>query len=133
MKCPKCENKKLVPFSHEGVDFDFCSNGCKGIWSDHGELAYYLETEEDLPSSRDFESEGTASSLDCPRCETPTMIEISYLPMNGPDIEVCTKCGGIWLDFKELGEIEKIAANRDNNGKVTRAIKGILKHLSKSK
>lgn len=131
MKCPRCENKKLTSFNSEGVDFNFCSSSCKGIWSDHGELAYYLETEEDLPSSRDFETDGIVSPLICPRCEAPTMIEISYLPDKGPDIDVCSKCGGIWMDFKELGEIEKLAAYRDNNGKVSRGIKSIIDHLKK--
>ena len=129
MKCPRCENKVLCEFENEGVDFDFCDQGCHGVWSDHGELAYYLETEKDLPKSRDFESDGIGSEMACPRCETQTMIEISYLPDQGPDIDLCTKCGGIWMDFKELGEIQKLAAHLDNGGKIERVIKSLFAQL----
>lgn len=132
MKCPKCDDKELSRFEHEGVEFDFCSAGCKGIWCDNGELAYYTETLKDLPSKRDIEAEGVATPYHCPRCETNTLLEISYLPDKGPQLEICSKCRGIWMDFKELGRVQELARHVDAEGKLHRGLQFLYDQLQRS-
>lgn len=124
MNCPKCHDKTLVQFSHEGIDFDFCSDGCKGIWCDKGELAYYLELTKDLPSERKLEHVGKKSHL-CPSCHGQMWAVPYFLSKPSPDIDVCSGCKGIWLDFKELGELQKIAMNLEVEGKLSRTLKQI--------
>jgi uncharacterized protein len=43
-------------------------------------------------------------SMNCPRCEAPSMIE---LDRHGVTIDRCERCRGIWLD---RGELEKLIA-----------------------
>lgn len=127
MKCPRCQDKNLTAFSHDLVDFDFCSDGCKGIWCDSGELAIYLELSQDLPSKRKVALEGQASGT-CPKC-TGKLWQINYFASKpSPPIDVCQDCHGIWLDFKELGELQKLAVNLDQQGKVARTIKHLAEH-----
>jgi uncharacterized protein len=42
--------------------------------------------------------------MKCPRCETPSMIEMDR---NGITIDRCDRCRGVWLD---RGELEKLIA-----------------------
>ncbi len=122
MNCPKCESTNIGPFSHEGVEFDFCSD-CKGIWCDHGELANYVETIDDHPERTDLEKEGTLTKLTCPKCTTKTLYEMPYQKSQNLLIDKCLTCSGLWLDFKELATIQKLAVNIDAKGKLERTIK----------
>lgn len=51
----------------------------------------------------------------CPRCETPSLIE---LDRQGLTIDRCERCRGVWLD---RGELEKLMAReRDADGEPRR-------------
>jgi len=131
MKCPKCPDKELATYNIEGVDFDFCSpDGCKGVWCDKGELAYYLEVTDDLPSGRNLKKEGTETKYKCTNCGTANLIEVSYLKdVEQPKLDVCPECRGIWLDFKELSEVKKLATHIDTDGKIGRTLVDITSKL----
>ena len=122
MNCPRCQSQKISEFDHEGVEFDFCSD-CKGIWCDHGELAEYVETLKDIPSDLDPVKNGELTVLRCPKCPGEYLYEVNY--MKGEDllIDRCPSCSGIWLDFKELAVIQKLAVNIDAKDKLKRTIK----------
>jgi len=78
MKCPKCGSGEFKPIkSKEGVEVDFCS-GCKGIWFEKGELAFYVETSTDLPSKRTTLPEAKETQHSCPACQSVKFIEMPY-------------------------------------------------------
>lgn len=42
MKCPVCENTKLMMSERSGIEIDYCPQ-CRGIWLDRGELDKIIE------------------------------------------------------------------------------------------
>lgn len=126
MNCPRCQSENIGPFIHEHVEFDFCSD-CKGIWCDQGELAEYVETIHDIPESFDLKTEGELSDMTCPKCSTKTLYQIPYLKSKNVFIDQCSKCSGIWLDFKELSSIQKLALHIDAKDKLERTISQMKK------
>ena len=52
-------------------------------------------------------------SLDCPRCS----IKMEKLKKGNVVIDVCKKCGGMWLDKGEIEKLVKIA-NKMRGGKI---------------
>ena len=111
MICPKCRQDSLADFGMvEGVEIDFCS-GCKGIWFDAGELAFYVEAGEDVPDVASALASGRAAGCSCPRCSTE-LVETRYLPGVPLLIDICPSCKGIFLDSGEVPQVEKLAAAR---------------------
>ncbi len=126
MNCPRCKSDKIDPFKHQGIEFDFCTD-CKGIWCDQGELAEYVETINDLPKKVDLKEEGSPSEMVCPKCNIKSLYEIPYLKNKEVLIDQCAQCSGIWLDFKELAAIQKLAVNVDAKGKLERTLSQMRK------
>jgi Zn-finger nucleic acid-binding protein len=109
MMCPKCGKDTLEPFgSVEGVHIDFCK-GCKGIWFDEGELAFYTEMPVDVPRLAEALAAGRRTGLECPRCSAQVLVEVSYLPGEKLLLDVCPGCRGVFVDKGELPEVEKIS------------------------
>jgi Zn-finger nucleic acid-binding protein len=107
MNCPKCKKDTLNAFGMiEGVHVDFCS-GCKGIWFDKGELAFYTEMPVDIPSIDKAMASGRSTGLACPVCQNQELVEVHYLPGEHPLIDVCRGCKGVFVDRGELPMIEK--------------------------
>lgn len=118
MKCPSCKNN-LSPYKHESVEFDFCDSGCKGLWLDHGELAEYIsEHKESMPFFERDISKGKKTSLKCPKCDDETLYQHHFIEENDIDLDLCPKCLGVWLDFKELGKVKKISSSKGLGGKI---------------
>jgi Zn-finger nucleic acid-binding protein len=104
LNCPRCSGVKLVHFSHEGVDFDFCNDSCLGIWADNGELAAYIsEHQNNIPQP----TQANLTDLSCPRCVTNRLIQTQITKDSQTQIDMCIFCNGIWFDKKELGEVKK--------------------------
>lgn len=120
MKCPRCSSTKFEPFTHEQVEFDFCSD-CSGIWADRGELSQYVETLSDLPGPL-VPQDITKSKMACPKCDSQPLYEIPYMRKQNVLIDVCLGCQGLWMDAKELAQIQKLAVNIDTKGKLERTL-----------
>ena len=122
MNCPKCKSEDFSEFtSKEGVVVDFCSQ-CKGIWFDRGEIAFYVETSKDVPSKRDSLMSAQSTEHGCPKCEESKLVEMPYLPGEELMIDFCTQCHGIWLDYKEMPKLEKIARKMPALDKVVNTV-----------
>jgi uncharacterized protein len=126
MKCPKCSDNEMSTFSHEGVEFNICSPGCSGVWCDKGELAYYVETKLDTPMNQDLKQVGVESNFNCPLCENIKLKEVPYLEGEKLLLDVCPSCKGIFLDFKELGEVGNLSRKIDSDGKLQRTLKDLM-------
>jgi Zn-finger nucleic acid-binding protein len=101
MECPKCKNSGLVAKKVKGrnVRVDRCSV-CKGIWFDGQELGMVLNLPKLLIN---IPAEAKKQHFLCPRCDRP-LYSFCY-PQSLVIIDMCGKCGGIWLDDKEFNEI----------------------------
>jgi Zn-finger nucleic acid-binding protein len=106
MNCPKCAHKFPDFRTHDGQTINYCMN-CKGSWFDKGELAYALATAKDHKAPEKPKSETTYK---CPRCSDQILTEVLCHPAHDLLIDVCKKCEGTFLDARELGKAEKIAA-----------------------
>ena len=125
MNCPKCKSADFKPIdTKEGVTVDFC-NGCKGLWFEKGELAFYVETSADLPSKHLNDATTTKTSIGCPQCAGSTLVEMPYSAGQALKIDYCAKCHGVWLDAKELPKLEALARKVEPVGKIARTIKDL--------
>lgn len=106
VSCPKC-NIPTKPFNLEAdLYFDRCDM-CLGMWLDKGELARTTGSESDWTDSERAMS-GSASDISCPKCEEIKLYEVAYVPESKVIVEVCKKCEGLWLDSKELTQVQEI-------------------------
>ncbi len=121
MNCPRCKSDQIEPFKHQGIEFDFCCD-CKGIWCDKGELAEYVETINDIPEEHELKADRVLTEMICPKCKTQELYEIPFIKEKELKIDQCFQCRGIWLDFKELAMIQKLAVNIDAQGKLERTL-----------
>ena len=120
--CPKCSTNDLEMEieDYEGIDIDRCPR-CNGIFLDAGELEKIknrrvkdyskFKTEEGLENfkKRLVLRQNLSEELEykCPNCSYENMKKVTdNLMPSYPKIDVCPKCGGIWLDSGELRTIE---------------------------
>lgn len=122
MNCAKCGGRLDSIGTAEGVELDFCSS-CKGILFDHGEVAEYFELARDIPDLRAMVMKGRRTDRKCPKCGG-AWLEIPYDQEDDLLIDLCTRCGVVWLDYGEFPKLERIAARMsDPKSKLLRAVK----------
>ena len=90
---------------------------CGGVWFDRGELDKYT-TEKvtiiDSPSiGRELDQKMDTKEGKCVRCHV-VLKRTPYEKERSITIDVCEKCGGIWLDSTEIDRVER--ANKDKIG-----------------
>lgn len=103
LNCPRCTDKKLTHFSHEGVDFDFCNDSCLGVWADEGEFATYIsEHQKNIPEP----TQAKLTEMACPRCVNNRLVETKITQDSGTKVDICITCNGIWFDKSELGSVK---------------------------
>lgn len=115
LKCPDCGNDlgKVAAETQYGVKMrlDQCEN-CGGIWFDSLEL-YPISRSEiakleniRLDKLRESKYLGDGSGL-CPKCDDKLQ---DFRDINFPktlEVEMCPKCGGIWMNRGEATEFKK--------------------------
>lgn len=123
MNCPKCSGDLSPLGTAEGVELDFCS-GCNGMLFDHGEVAEYFELSKDIPALHaDLKSQARRTEIKCPKCGGD-WVEIPYTLEDNLLVDLCLKCGAVWLDKGEFPKLEKIAVRlEDPKSKLLRATK----------
>lgn len=107
INCPKC-NSMTKPFTLEAdLVFDRCDE-CKGMWMDKGELARTSGSTSDFPDPKTITS-GLPSTKNCPKCPGDNRLsEVLFMKPNKILVDVCKRCEGIWLDSKELPQLQGI-------------------------
>ena len=103
INCPRCSESKLhlAREKNTGIEVAQCPK-CRGLWFRAGDLPKLLR----LPAEM-FQIPGSALHVSrrCPACVV-RMMGFRF-PDSLFEIEVCEKCGGLWLDE---GEYEQIRA-----------------------
>jgi uncharacterized protein len=109
MRCPR-DKSVLVGTDYKRVTIDYCPY-CNGSWLDKTELAQITRKERDVLSLHEGDSIESlpTSPFSCPRCGGSLKIT-HYTGEKEVEIDICTGCGGIWLDTDELKEILKLAS-----------------------
>lgn len=115
MNCPKCHVAKLTRRRAKGKDFavEYCLR-CKGVWFDPDEL------EEVMPEAiKELEVPGEAQKnieCLCPKCNN-ALYAFDY-PQTYVTIDMCRKCGGLWLDRGEFKEIRDVRRSLERWGEM---------------
>ena len=99
--CPQCESI-LRPASFGEVEIDVCG-ACKGMFFNYQELSVLSSQKGRLPvEAAEFLSliadVSSGKKRSCPQCDVMMSIKERY----GVEIDLCQRCGGIWLDGGEL-------------------------------
>jgi len=105
IECPKCwvtMKQEEVEVLGPNIIIDICPE-CGGIWLDHGELKKLLKNRKLSDYLTKHIGTQSKSKLVCARCGWLMDIE----PAEDVEVDVCLKCGGVWLDY---GELEKLKA-----------------------
>ena len=109
MKCPACKGE-LRKRNAGTMELDVCLGGCGGIWFDQNELgrvsamaATSLHSIWALKKNPVVLSEPRP----CPRCEGQILERKWYSDEKTVEVDICPKCGGVWLDDGEFSKIYK--------------------------
>ncbi len=104
MYCPRCFNVELAPRVVKDSDVIlYCCPHCKGIWFHRGQM------EAVMPKAiKDIHvpSDAALGSRPCPDCSEP--MHVFYYPQTMVEIDMCSRCLGLWMDPGELREIQVI-------------------------
>jgi len=110
MECPAC-NSQLTEKQMGEIVVDVCENGCGGIWFDNYELQKVDERHEaageqllNIPRDPNAKVE-QGKQRTCPKCPSQLMIQRFVSIKHEVEVDECVSCGGIWLDYGELGQI----------------------------
>mgnify|MGYP000019262545 CR=1 FL=1 len=120
MKCPAC-SKDLVQTTVSDVELDLCKNGCGGIWFDRGEIQKFDDTTEFVPPEIIPTNRPSSDTLNpfpraCPKCPGDNLMRQNYDWKNPVEIDMCWKCGGVWVDINELTAIREGGGDREAAG-----------------
>jgi len=102
MDCPECAPIHLLPrgVKDQRVVVDLCPS-CRGVWFEAGELAAVLGV---AAKGLEAPPDATQGSRLCPACGKP-LFGFAY-PQTMVRVDMCRKCGGLWLDAGEYRDIK---------------------------
>ncbi len=112
MKCPSCSSQ-LDLFPVAGIDVQACREGCGGFWV--GRLEIKKLPKSRAGSGRELLTLGGVSGVRifrdvehiCPQCETTLLYRHFFSKRHGLEVDQCSKCGGLWVDFGEGNIIKR--------------------------
>jgi Zn-finger nucleic acid-binding protein len=104
--CPRCVNTKMLVQTRNGVPIHICMR-CGANFFDAGELAHWEGWSWDVPSSLEGVSTQRNVSVLCPSCAS--RMDKHTFPIDPPlELERCSACGGILLDFEEIRHLPAV-------------------------
>ena len=108
MECPAC-GRQLREMTVGDIAVDVCEKGCGGIWFDNYELKKVDEKHESagetlLEMARDPSVKvDHTQKRSCHKCVDQPMIQHFLSIKREVEVDECPACGGLWLDYGELG------------------------------
>jgi Zn-finger nucleic acid-binding protein len=81
------------------------------MWLEMGALARLASSAGDFPDFRFSDTSAVPSNFPCPKCGPPGhLVTVRYAEGEKVEVELCRRCSGVFLDFKELPEVRRILA-----------------------
>jgi len=147
MDCPKCIGKLQKTKidmnatsdieelkgagTSQSLEIDQCFV-CGGVWFDKGELNKYTTEKIKIIDSPSIgimlDKEMDAKEGKCPKCSV-VMKKTPYEKEPSITMDVCEKCGGIWLDSTEIDRVER--TNKEKKGFLGLFFKGFQRPRGK--
>ncbi len=133
MKCPSCSSK-LDHFHIAGIDVQACREGCGGFWV--GGLEIKKLPKSRAGSGRELLTLGGAPGVRlfrdvehiCPQCETTLLYRHFFSRKHALEVDQCSKCGGLWMDFGEGNVLKKFSApGAESSMEKWKQLEGVLK------
>ena len=126
MKCPRCENE-LQQMNVADIIVDVCEKGCGGIWFDNFELKKVDEQHEsagelllNVERNKNIQVDYSQKRA-CPKCKDSIMLKHFMSVKKEVEVDECPTCGGVWLDYGELGQIRKQYATEEERKQAAQA------------
>lgn len=111
LTCPACGEKMEKFFiKRANCNIDICTNGCGGIFFDNREFKIFDEKTESIDEIKKALEGKTFKTIDetykriCPACGMK-MVKNSTSINGDVIVDECYRCGGKFLDYKELDKI----------------------------
>ncbi|MBT4792648.1 MAG: hypothetical protein HON90_13830 [Halobacteriovoraceae bacterium] len=115
MNCPNCKTDSLFTKEYELIKIDQCKL-CHGTWLDQGEICEIIKNRAtDFSEAEIAKTVGLAFSgiptkeleqkRNCPKCNKK-LNTVNYTCDSGIIIDVCPSEHGMWLDKRELEQIQ---------------------------
>ena len=114
MNCPSCKNA-LGVFIISEVKVYVCEKGCGGLWFNRvaikiiprcpdtaGRALLIIGQADGVRSFRDVEHI-------CPQCESTLLYRHFFSKEHDLEVDQCSKCGGLWIDFGRKNLFRKYA------------------------
>lgn len=106
MNCPRCNAELKEVLTRQSVLIDVCPNG-HGVWLDGGEIYFFVKKPRAVEELvRKGIQEKTGEGIPCLRC-SDEQTDVGRLVENGPIIDLCRHCRGMWFDRDELGALNR--------------------------
>lgn len=107
MKCPRCREELTQVMTRRGVVVDACAKG-HGVWLDGGEIYHFVEHPREIGKLLARKDAGKrASEINCLKC-MDVLMENGPLVEKGDPLDLCPRCGGMWCDAAELGNLNRV-------------------------
>lgn len=122
MNCPACKNP-LIILELNKVEIDHCSS-CEGIWLDEGELALFLNDENELArivQDLKVEKKVNEKKVKCPICKKK-MEKVRHNDLNIL-VDKCVRNHGLWFD---KGELNTILSSTSSKSKIANMFKSFF-------
>ena len=114
MNCPRCK-EKMSPTNCSGISANTCMY-CNGMWLSNSTLESLLHLDSNAPSTKELQ-ESFKSQQDkdtdrkCPSCSGETL---SQIHIHGVELDLCSKCSGLFFDEGELKTVFPNASKPTN-------------------
>ena len=118
MNYPSCENH-LVHLIIAEIQFYVCDLGCRSLWFNRivikklselpdnvGQGLLITRCAQDVRSFRDVEHI-------CPQFETTLLFRYFFSKAHDLEVDQCSKCDGLWIDFGRKNIFRKYSGSRD--------------------
>ena len=106
LQCPRCINSRMLDQTWNGVRLAICM-ACGANFFHAGDLAAWEGWSRDIPVAAERHAVKRLGKVLCPACSA-TMERVRF-PLEPPlEIDRCSKCYGVLLDFEEIRRIPAV-------------------------
>lgn len=103
LRCPE-DQKLLAVHRHDEIELQVCRH-CHGVWLTREQLASRCVRSENLPAEARRKADSKRRETGRPRTCSQCLVPLNPQLVEGVEIDLCPKCGGLWLDAGEFDAV----------------------------